>query len=133
MLWVVSVVKRHASCHVAPAGGRVSVEGPQEMVSFVSAGACHVEKAGAFGSVSEEAMTGPCRAHAWAMDRDAVTMMRTSAAVSERLRKIVRARRTHMCRRFAALNRMELAFPNLCGGGTVLSVTSGGTQRGERP
>ena len=111
----------------------MSVEGPQEMVSFVSAGACHVEKAGAFGSVSEEAMTGPCRAHAWAMDRDAVTMMRTSAAVSERLRKIVRARRTHMCRRFAALNRMGQAFPNPCGGGTVLSVTSGGTQRGERP
>ena len=100
----------------------MSVEGPQEMVSFVSAGACHVEKAGAFGSVSEEAMTGPCRAHAWAMDRDAVTMMRTSAAVSERLRKIVRARRTHMCRRFAALNRMGIAFTTSRGVVVVLPV-----------
>ena len=100
----------------------MSVEGPQEMVSFVSAGACHVEKAGAFGSVSEEAMTGPCRAQAWAMDRDAVTMMRTSAAVSERLRKIVRARRTHRCRRFAALNRMGIAFTTSRGVVVVLPV-----------
>ena len=98
------------------------VEGPQEIVSSVAVVACQVEKAGAFGSVREDAMTGRCRAHAWAMERDAVTMMRTSAAVSERLRKIVRARRTHRCRRFAALNRMGIAFTTSRGVVVVLPV-----------
>ena len=98
------------------------VEGPQEIVSSVAVVACQVEKAGAFGSVREDAMAGRCRAHAWAMERDAVTMMRTSAAVSERLWKIVRVRRTHMCRRLTALNRIGIAFTTSCGFGIVLLV-----------
>ena len=51
----------------------------------------------------------------------------TSAVLSSRLLQAIRATRIPRCRRPTALNRMGLAFPTPCGGGTVLPVTSGET------